>query len=266
MQPGAARHPCGRAGDAHLLRRLNLSATVRAFLDTASLTVSDVRAIVGVSRPTAEDLVATLLDEGFVREAIDRPDGERSAGRPARRYEVVAEDFAVVGVDIGAHKVAVVVCDLRGDVLAVRRRSVDSRVEYGRAHRGGGAAGRGDPPADRDERGTRPFGGLRHHGCGRQRLGGHGHPHRARGPGPGRLLTPGFRQDRRGVGGLGALRARRAGLQRHPPRCGGRAVAGRRRGTRPRLHAPSAAALGPRSSSTGRSTTGGTAWRRPSGP
>ncbi|MFE7331734.1 hypothetical protein ACFU8W_43945 [Streptomyces sp. NPDC057565] len=54
--------PTGRAGDAHLLRKLNLAATVRTFLDTASLTVSDVRKIVGVSRPTAEELVATLLD------------------------------------------------------------------------------------------------------------------------------------------------------------------------------------------------------------
>ncbi|WP_327708653.1 ROK family protein [Streptomyces sp. NBC_00464] len=130
--------PPGRAGDAHLLRRLNLSAAVRAFLDAASLSVSDVRSIVGVSRPTAEDLVATLLDEGFVREALDRPDGERSAGRPARRYEVVAENHAVVGVDIGAHKVAVVVCDLRGNVLAVRRRSVDSGI--GPAGRIGAAA------------------------------------------------------------------------------------------------------------------------------
>lgn len=118
--------PAGRAGDAHLLRKLNLAATVRAFLDTASLTVSDVRKIVGVSRPTAEELVATLLDQGFVREALDRPNGERSAGRPARRYELVAENFAVVGVDIGAHKVAAVICDLRGNVVAVRRRSVDS--------------------------------------------------------------------------------------------------------------------------------------------
>ncbi|MGW1086242.1 ROK family protein [Streptomyces sp. NPDC002596] len=130
--------PAGRAGDAHLLRKLNLAATVRAFLDAASLTVSDVRKTVGVSRPTAEELLATLLDQGFVREALDRPNGERSAGRPARRYEVVAENFAVVGVDIGAHKVAVVVCDLRGNVVAVRRRSVDSGL--GPAGRIGAAA------------------------------------------------------------------------------------------------------------------------------
>jgi len=115
----------GRAGDAHLLRKLNLAATVRAFLEHPSLTVSDVCSIVGVSRPTAEELLATLLDEGFAREVLGRPDGERSAGRPARRFEVVAEDFAVVGVDIGAHKVAVAICDLRGNVVAMRRRTVD---------------------------------------------------------------------------------------------------------------------------------------------
>ncbi|MFF3786881.1 ROK family protein [Streptomyces sp. NPDC001933] len=130
--------PAGRAGDAHLLRKLNLAATVRAFLDASSLTVNDVRSTVGVSRPTAEELVATLLDQGFVRESLGRPNGERSAGRPARRYEVVAENFAVVGVDIGAHKVAVVVCDLRGNVVAVRRRSVDS--DLGPAGRIGAAA------------------------------------------------------------------------------------------------------------------------------
>ncbi|MGW4047724.1 ROK family transcriptional regulator [Streptomyces sp. NPDC004721] len=123
--PQYSAAPAGRAGDAGLLRKLNLAAAVRAFLDTASLTVRDVCSIVGVSRPTAEELLATLLDQGFVREAPGRPNGERSAGRPARRYEVVAENFAVVGVDIGAHKVAVVICDLRGNVVAMRRRSVD---------------------------------------------------------------------------------------------------------------------------------------------
>ncbi|GAA2654338.1 ROK family transcriptional regulator [Streptomyces aculeolatus] len=128
----ATRHgaaPGGRAGDAPLLRKLNLAATVRAFLDHTSLTVSEVCSIVGVSRPTAEELLATLLSEGFVREVRGRPDGERSAGRPARRFEAVAEDFTVVGIDIGAHKVAVAICDLRGNVVAVRRRSVDSSLE-----------------------------------------------------------------------------------------------------------------------------------------
>jgi len=106
---------------------------MRAFLETTPLSVSDVRSIVGVSRPTTEELLATLVDQGLIREAPARPDGGRSAGRPARRYEIEAEKFVVGGVDIGAHKVAVALCDLHGRVLAVRRRSVEPDL---------GAAGR----------------------------------------------------------------------------------------------------------------------------
>ncbi|MFE2729099.1 ROK family protein [Kitasatospora sp. NPDC059327] len=114
-----------RSGDASLLRRLNLSAAVKAFLDAESLTVSDLRAAIGVSRPTAEELLNSLLEEGFVREAPEPAKTDRSAGRPARHYGVAAEDFNVVGVDIGAHKVAVIICDLRGEVVSLRKRDVD---------------------------------------------------------------------------------------------------------------------------------------------
>ncbi|MFD5919223.1 ROK family protein [Kitasatospora sp. NPDC058201] len=114
-----------RSGDAGLLRRLNLSAAVKAFLNAESLTVSDLRSAIGVSRPTAEELLNALLEEGFVREAPGPTKVDRSAGRPARHYGVAAENFNVVGVDIGAHKVAVIICDLRGEVVSLRKRDVD---------------------------------------------------------------------------------------------------------------------------------------------
>ncbi|MET9402311.1 ROK family protein [Kitasatospora sp. NPDC002965] len=114
-----------RSGDAGLLRRLNLSAAVKAFLTAESLTVGDLRSAIGVSRPTAEELLNALLEEGFVREAPGPPKVDRSAGRPARHYGVAAENFNVVGVDIGAHKVAVIICDLRGEVVSLRKRDVD---------------------------------------------------------------------------------------------------------------------------------------------
>ncbi|MFD5919217.1 ROK family protein [Kitasatospora sp. NPDC058201] len=82
----------------------------------------------GVSRPTAEELLTVLLQQGLIREAPVRQDGERPGGRPARRYELVAERSVVAGVDIGAHKVAVALCDLNGTVLAMRRRSVDPEL------------------------------------------------------------------------------------------------------------------------------------------
>ncbi|MFD5087974.1 ROK family protein [Kitasatospora sp. NPDC058406] len=120
--------PTARSGDSGLLRKLNLAAAMKAFLDAELLTVSDIRSTVGVSRPTAEELLATLLEQGFIREAPAPANGGRTPGRPARHYEVAAENFTVVGIDIGAHKVAVVLCDLRGNVLSVRRRSVDPDV------------------------------------------------------------------------------------------------------------------------------------------
>jgi len=122
----------GRVGDPGLLRKLNLTAAMRAFLDAESLTVSDVRSVVGVSRPTAEELLTTLLEQGFVREVMGRSHAERAAGRPARHWEVVAENYAVAGVDIGAHKVAVAICDLRGNVVSLKRRTVDPHLPAGR--------------------------------------------------------------------------------------------------------------------------------------
>ncbi|MGW2544615.1 ROK family protein [Kitasatospora sp. NPDC001574] len=98
---------------------------MKAFLTVESLTVGDLRSAIGVSRPTAEELLNALLEEGFVREAPGPPKADRSAGRPARHYGVAAENFNVVGVDIGAHKVAVIICDLRGEVVSLRKRGVD---------------------------------------------------------------------------------------------------------------------------------------------
>ena len=75
----------GRMGDSSLLRRLNLAAALGAFLEAEPLTLRELRAVVGVSRPTAEDLLAELLTEGRVEEttAPRQPSETRSAGRPA---------------------------------------------------------------------------------------------------------------------------------------------------------------------------------------
>ena len=42
----------GRMGDSSLLRRLNHAAALAAFLEADSLTLRELRAVVGVSRPT----------------------------------------------------------------------------------------------------------------------------------------------------------------------------------------------------------------------
>jgi predicted NBD/HSP70 family sugar kinase len=118
--------PGGRSGDSSLLRRLNLAATLNAFINAPSLTLRELRVVVGVSRPTAENLLAELLGDGRVEEAPPpRPSAPRNSGRPARHFRLRAESGYVSGIDIGAHKTMAVVTDLRGTTLAVHRRELD---------------------------------------------------------------------------------------------------------------------------------------------
>ena len=121
----------GRTGDSSLLRRLNLAAARGAFLAAESLTLRELRAVVGVSRPTAEDLLAELLAEGRVEEtsAPRTASSTRGAGRPARHFRFRAESGYVAGLDIGAHKALAVVTDLRGTTLATHRVELDPALE-----------------------------------------------------------------------------------------------------------------------------------------
>jgi predicted ArsR family transcriptional regulator len=103
-----------RLGDPSLLRRLNRAAALRAFLDVPSLTLRELRLAVGVSRPTADELLTDLLDEGRVEEVAGpgkKP--AQGAGRPARHFRFRAGSGHVSGIDIGAHKTMTVVTDRR---------------------------------------------------------------------------------------------------------------------------------------------------------
>jgi predicted NBD/HSP70 family sugar kinase len=109
-----------------LLRRLNIAAALGAFIKSPSLTLRELRAVIGVSRPTAEDLLAQLLEDGRVEETTPpRQANGRGAGRPARHFRFRAESGYVSGIDIGAHKTLAVVTDLRGDPLASHRQELD---------------------------------------------------------------------------------------------------------------------------------------------
>ncbi|MFB6721156.1 ROK family protein [Kribbella sp. NPDC056345] len=122
----------GRMGDSSLLRKLNLAAALDAFLQAESLTPRELRAVVGVSRPTAEDLLATLIADGRVEETTpprQPASTTRGAGRPARHFRFRAESGYVTGIDIGAHKAMAVVTDLRGNTLATRRVELDPALD-----------------------------------------------------------------------------------------------------------------------------------------
>ncbi|MFI5733584.1 ROK family protein [Kribbella sp. NPDC051587] len=122
----------GRSGDSSLLRKLNAAAALEAFLKAESLTPRELRAVVGVSRPTAEELLAGLIAEGRVEETApprSTAAASRGAGRPARHFRFRAESGHVSGIDIGAHKAMAVVTDLRGNTLATQRVELDPTLD-----------------------------------------------------------------------------------------------------------------------------------------
>ncbi len=108
------------------LRRHSLDAVLRLAWSTDAFTASDVIAGVGLTRSTAIDVLDELTQRGLLSEMPNaRAVGEYSKGRPARRFGFRAEAGVVVGVDAGRGHITAAVADLRGDVLATSRLTVD---------------------------------------------------------------------------------------------------------------------------------------------
>ncbi|MEV0408586.1 ROK family transcriptional regulator [Actinoallomurus sp. NPDC050550] len=110
--------------DPALLRRLNAAAVLRALYGADELTLTHLVRATSISRSTIEDVVAGLIDEGLVEEALPAADAPRSVGRPARRFRFRATAGHVVGVDIGPHKVLAITADLTGNIVDSRRTTV----------------------------------------------------------------------------------------------------------------------------------------------
>ncbi|WP_405718350.1 ROK family protein [Streptomyces sp. NBC_01537] len=79
----------------------------------------------GLSRPTVEVIAEELAGCGLI-EVAPAPSarGQRSPGRPARRFRFRPHAGFVVGVDVRARSVTACLADLDGESVAVERRSV----------------------------------------------------------------------------------------------------------------------------------------------
>ena len=104
---------------AAILRLLQAAPSARAAISAAT----------GLSAPTVTRVVATLLQEGVVRERVASPAAR--AGRPAAQVELIPGAGAVVGMTLGMGLARLVVCDLIGQVerRAVIRFDADDAEE-----------------------------------------------------------------------------------------------------------------------------------------
>ncbi|MFD3806545.1 ROK family transcriptional regulator [Streptomyces sp. NPDC058611] len=121
-------------GDPSLLRRINSAVVLRALRAAESPTLTDLTRVTGLSRPTVEGVVEGLIATGLVVEA-DAEEGARRQGRPARRFRFRAEAGHLLGIEIGSHRIAVLLSGLNGRIIGAGTKEVaetataDERLE-----------------------------------------------------------------------------------------------------------------------------------------
>lgn len=87
--------------------------------------LSELAQATSLSRPTVEAIVEELADCGLIEAAPAlSARGQRSPGRPARRFRFRAHAGFVVGVDVRPRSVTACLADLDGEPVFVRRRTV----------------------------------------------------------------------------------------------------------------------------------------------
>jgi predicted NBD/HSP70 family sugar kinase len=113
-------------GGPPLLRQINSAHVLAVLRRSGPLSLSALATQTGLSRPTIGQVVDQLHAAGLLADA--EPDGAGLArtGRPARLVRFRAEAGYVLGIDIGRHKVGVMVADLAGHVVARNRRANSS--------------------------------------------------------------------------------------------------------------------------------------------
>ncbi|WP_037856570.1 ROK family transcriptional regulator [Streptomyces sp. NRRL S-340] len=116
-------------GDPSLLRRINSAVVLHALRAADCATLTEITRLTGLSRPTVEGVVEDLVEAGLVAEKAAEEGAARRQGRPARRYRFRAEAGHLLGLEIGAHRVAALLSDLDGRVLGAQAKEVGEAAD-----------------------------------------------------------------------------------------------------------------------------------------
>ncbi|MFF3751943.1 ROK family transcriptional regulator [Streptomyces sp. NPDC002018] len=116
-------------GDPSLLRRINSAVVLHALRGAGPLTLTDLTRITDLSRPTVEGVVEGLIDTGLVVESAPEEGETRKQGRPARRFRFRAEAGHLLGIEIGAHRIAALLSGLDGRIIGAGAREVSEKAD-----------------------------------------------------------------------------------------------------------------------------------------
>ncbi|MFI5530105.1 ROK family protein [Kitasatospora sp. NPDC051853] len=115
----------------HVLRAMNADAVLAALraAETPAVSVTALATATGLSRPAVTRALAALAEGGLVESVTAAPEAAAAPGRPAQHVRFRAEAGHVAGIDIGPHKVLVVIADLAGGPRAERRVTVGQDID-----------------------------------------------------------------------------------------------------------------------------------------
>ncbi|MCX7380843.1 MAG: ROK family protein [Alphaproteobacteria bacterium] len=120
--------PAASATSPSLVRRINAGLVLRTLRTRTSMSRPEISAATGLSQPTVNDIAAKLLRDRLAVEAgprADPPTGRR--GPKAARLAFNASAGHVLGIDIGAAQIVVLVADLSGRIVARTRLETGAR-------------------------------------------------------------------------------------------------------------------------------------------
>ncbi|MBT2410671.1 ROK family transcriptional regulator [Streptomyces sp. ISL-12] len=109
--------------DMSRMREMNQLSIVSALRGNPPSTVTELAGRAGLSRPAVDVLVRGLVADGWAE--VEEPGASSVVGRPARRYRFRATAGHVLGIDIGVHKILVMLSDLEGRLVRTVRRPAD---------------------------------------------------------------------------------------------------------------------------------------------
>jgi predicted NBD/HSP70 family sugar kinase len=100
------------------MRRTNATLVLQAIRDHGPLSRTDVAKLTGLSKPTVNTIVSSLSAQGYIRESGSRSVKQERPGPRATSLSFVADVGFVLGLDLGATRLAAMVTDLTGRSLA----------------------------------------------------------------------------------------------------------------------------------------------------
>ncbi|MFJ8795767.1 ROK family transcriptional regulator [Streptomyces sp. NPDC102462] len=109
--------------DLSRMREMNQLSILWALRGNPPSTVTELAGRAGLSRPAVDVLVQALVADGWA--VVEEPGPSSVVGRPARRFRFRADAGHVLGIDIGVHKILVMLSDLEGNLVRTVRRPAD---------------------------------------------------------------------------------------------------------------------------------------------